>query len=183
MALPRFSIDSTALLVVDVQEKLVPAMHDPDRIVRQVGRMIDGANALQLPVLVTEQYRKGLGATTAALAPRLENAVCNHEKLKFSACTEPVRDELSSRGIRSVIVCGIEAHVCVLQTCLDLAESGYLVGLTVDAIMSRRPVDAETAVQRMLQVGVIPTTVESVLLEMVHEAGTDRFRAILPIIK
>ncbi len=183
MAIPRFHIDSTALLVVDVQEKLLPAMHDPDQVVRQVGRLIDGANVLGVPVLVTEQYRKGLGVTVPELSERLSGAICNHEKLKFSACIEPVRDELTARGIRGVIVCGIEAHVCVMQTCLDLAELGYVVGITVDATNSRRPADRDAAVDRVTQAGVVATTVESVLLELVHEAGTDRFKAILPIIK
>jgi nicotinamidase-related amidase len=183
MAISRLRIEDSALLVVDVQERLVPVMHDPASIVSQVGRLIDGINALDMPVLVTEQYRKGLGVTVPVLADRLSGAVCNHEKLAFSACIEPVLDELSQRGIRSVIVCGIEAHVCVLQTCLDLAKSGYIVAIAVDAISSRRKIDCDTAVSRMLQAQVLPTTVESALLELVGEAGTDQFKAVLPIIK
>ncbi len=183
MAAPRLTLDHTALLVVDMQEKLVPAMHEADAMVSQVGKLIDGAAALNMPTLVTEQYRKGLGVTVPELADKLGSAVCNHEKLKFSACIEPVRDELMRRSVRAVIVCGIEAHVCVLQTCLDLMAAGYIAAVATDAITSRRPADRDTAVLRMTQAGVVPTTVESALLELVHEAGGDTFKAVLPIIK
>jgi nicotinamidase-related amidase len=183
MPIQRFSLDHTALLVVDVQEKLLPVMHNAADVERQVARLIDGFNALHRPVLVTEQYRKGLGVTVPALASRLGTAVCNHEKLRFSACIEPIRNELIQRQITSVVVCGIEAHVCVLQTCLELADVGFITGVAVDAIGSRRGADMHPAVARMTQAGIVPTTVESVLLELVHEAGTDRFRAILPLIK
>ncbi len=183
MAIPRLEPDGTALLVVDVQERLLPAMHNSADVERQVGRMIDGANVLGLPILVTEQYRKGLGLTVPSLADRLKSAVCVEEKLKFSACVEPVIAALEQRSIRSVVVVGIEAHVCVMQSCLDLAELGYVVAAAVDAIGSRRLADQSAAVDRLVQAGVIPTTVESALLEMTHEAGTDRFKAILPVIK
>ena len=183
MPIPRLRLDATALLVIDVQEKLLPHMHNAEQVVAQVGRLIDGAKALEVPVLVTEQYRKGLGLTVPPLAARLGEAVCNCEKLKFSAWIEPIRTELNRLGTRSVLVCGIEAHVCVLQSCLDLAEAGYVVALATDAIGSRRPEDHAAAVQRMIQAQIVPTTVESALLDLVREAGTSRFKAILPIIK
>jgi nicotinamidase-related amidase len=183
MATPRFTLEHTAILVVDLQERLVPHMHNPAALIQQVGRLTDGANALGVPLLVTEQYRQGLGVTVPEIASRLTGAACNHDKLKFSACIEPVREELSKRGIRSVVVCGIEAHVCVLQTCLDLIDTGYVAAVVIDAIGSRRTSDQEAAVQRMVQAGVVPTTVESILMELVHEAGTPRFKAVLPFIK
>jgi nicotinamidase-related amidase len=183
MSVPRLNLEQTALLVVDVQEKLLPHMHNAEQVVRQAGRLVDGANALGLPLLVTEQYRKGLGSTVPELAGRMGPAVCNLEKLKFSACIEPIRKELVNRHIRSVVVCGIEAHVCVLQTCLDLLDAGFIAALALDAIGSRRASDQEPAVQRMVQAGVLPVTVESTLLELVHEAGSSRFKAVLPLIK
>jgi nicotinamidase-related amidase len=183
MPLPRFQLARTALLVVDIQENLLPHIHNAEEVVREAGKLIDGANALGVPILVTEQYRKGLGPTISDLASRLGKAAGSFEKLKFSACIEPMRQELSRRSVRNVIVCGIEAHVCVLQTCLDLADAGYVAGVALDAIGSRRPADQDAAVRRMLQAGIVPTTVESALLELVHEAGTERFRAVLPIIK
>ena len=183
MAIPRLKTGATALLVVDIQERLVAAMREPQRLVTQAGRLIDGANLLKLPVLVTEQYRKGLGETVPELLPRLGGAVCRQEKLKFSACIEPVRATLIDRQARAVVVCGIEAHVCVLQSCLDLLEAGYVTAIAVDAISSRRAVDQDAALQRLNHAGAIITTVESVLFELMHEAGTEAFRRMLPLVK
>lgn len=184
MPAPRLTIDDTALLVVDLQERLVPVMREPDALLAQAGTLIDGAAALELPILVTEQYRKGLGVTVPTIAEKLGGlAVSNHEKLKFSACIEPVLSELNRRQRRTVLVCGIEAHVCVLQTCLDLRKAGFIPAVAVDAVSSRRTLDMEVALRRMEHCGVLLTTVESCLLEIVHEAGTERFKSILPLIR
>jgi len=181
--LPRFDAERTALMVIDVQEKLLPHMHNAGVLVSQVGRLLDAAGALGLPTLVTEQYPKGLGKTVGGVAGRLPEGASTHEKVKFSACIEPVRKILAQKGIRCVLVCGIEAHVCVLQTCLDLADRGLTVGVVVDAIGSRRLGDQEVAVWRLIQAGIVPTTTEAAVLEMVHEAGGSRFKAVLPLIK
>ncbi len=184
MAAIALKLDQTGLLVVDLQEKLLPHIHESDRVIAQCGKLLDGANALGMPVVATEQYPKGLGPTVETIAQRLESLDAPvHEKLKFSACIEAVRHDLSAKNIRAVVVCGIESHVCILQTCLELMNAGFITALVVDAVGSRKPVDHETAVRRMEQAGVIPTTVESILLELVGEAGTDRFKAILPIIR
>lgn len=183
MPIPRLRLGQTALLVVDVQERLLPAIHGHEQVLDAVGRLLDGCATLNVPVLATEQYRKGLGATVEAIDRRLGNAICREEKLKFSACIEPVRQCLVERQVRSVIVCGIEAHVCVLQTCLELAEAGFITAVAADAVGSRRHGDRDAAVLRLVQAGILPVTVESALLELVHEAGTDLFRAVLPIIK
>jgi nicotinamidase-related amidase len=183
MAIQRLNIGHTAILVVDMQERLLPAMHEKQGVIDAVSKLIDGSNALGVPILVTEQYRKGLGTTIAPIAQKLESAVCNEEKLKFSSCIKPILDSLRTMGARSVVVCGIEAHVCVLQTCLDLLDSGFVTAVAVDATASRRVADRDAAIERMIQAGVLPVTVESALLELVHEAGTASFKAILPIIK
>jgi nicotinamidase-related amidase len=183
MSVPRFQLERTALLVVDMQERLVPKMHEAESLVQRAGLLIDGANALGCPVLMTEQYRKGLGLTVPELRSRLELVVLNQEKTEFSACVEPIHDALLEQEARSVLVAGVEAHVCVALTCLDLVDRGFVVGVVADAISSRRPMDAQVAMQRMAQAGVVPVTVESVLLEMVKAAGTDRFKSILPLIK
>ncbi len=179
----RLSLQHTAVLMVDMQEKLLGHMHNAEALTGRVGVLLGAAKALALPLLVTEQYPKGLGGTVAGLAGYLGGAVCRQEKVKFSACVEPVRDALVRHGVRCVVVCGIEAHVCILQTCLDLADSGFLVGVAVDAIGSRKRVDQDAAVLRMTQSGVVATTVESAILEIVHEAGGSRFKAVLPLIK
>ena len=183
MALPRFRCPQTALLVVDVQEKLLPHIHEHERVLAQVCRLVDGAGLLRLPVLVTEQYRKGLGPTVDELASRLESPAVRCEKMTFSAAVDAVRQCLETVQARSVVLCGIESHVCVLQTALDLMDSGLVVGVAADAIGSRRPADHDPALRRMVQAGAIPTTVESLLMELVCEAGTPLFKSILPLIR
>ncbi len=183
MAIPRLSASTTAVLVVDVQEKLLPHMHNAAEVTQQVGRLLAGAQVLDLPVLVTEQYPKGLGRTVPAVEALLDRAELRQEKMLFSACLPPVRQALDRLGRRVVLVAGIEAHVCILQTCLDLLEAGVTTALVSDAIGSRRAADQTAAVQRLVQAGVVPTTVESALLEMVREAGTPQFKAMLPVIK
>lgn len=179
----RFRIESSALLVIDMQEKLAPRMHNAEAFIPQVARLLDGARAIHLPMLVTEHYRKGLGVTLPELRPRIAGALCNHDKVLFSACIDPVLEALRRGKFTSVIVCGVEAHVCVLQTCLDLLDHGYNVALAADAIGSRRALDMEMGVRRLIQAGVVPTTVESVLFELVKEAGTPLFKAMLEVVK
>ena len=187
MPIPRLIPDYTALLVVDIQEKLLPHIHNREQVVEQAGKLIDGAAALELPILVTEQYRKGLGRTVLDVRAKLDAAgrlvVCDAEKLKFSACVEAVREQMARHGVRCVVLCGIEAHVCVLQTALDLRDNGYMTAVALDAIGSRTQSDQAAAERRMIQAGVIPTTAESALFELVHEAGGERFKAVLPIVK
>lgn len=183
MAVPRIYPSHTAVLVVDVQEKLLPHMHNREALLPQVVKLLDGARVLSVPVFVTEQYPGGLGRTVPQVFERLDPGVGRHEKLKFSACIEPVREELVKHGVRSVLVCGLEAHVCVLQTCLDLADSGYIAAVVTDAVGSRRESDQAAAVQRMVQAGVLPTTVEAALLELAHEAGGTCFRDLLRVIR
>lgn len=183
MAIPRFSVSGSAVLVVDVQEKLLPAMHNSQQVLEQVCRLLDIAGVLEVPILATEQYRKGLGPTVPEVEKRLAKAVWRSEKMQFSACVPELRMELARRGISHVAVCGIEAHVCVLQTCLDLLEAGYTTAVVTDAVGSRRAMDHQMAIERLIQAGVIPTTVESLALELVRQAGTGQFKCVLPLIK
>ena len=183
MGTPRIHMDSVGLLVVDVQERLLPHICNHEQVVAQTGKLIDGFAALERPMLVTEQYRRGLGVTVPELQVRLARAECNIEKLQFSACVEPILKKIIDMNLRSVVLAGIEMHVCVMQTALDLLDRGLQVGLAVDACGSRRQNDADTAVMRMVQAGVLPMTVESCLLEMVKIAGSGQFKSVLPIIK
>lgn len=183
MTVPRLDEHKTALLVVDIQKKLLPHIHEAPSLLRRAARLIDGFHNLHLPTMVTEQYPQGLGPTVPQLAKRLTGAVCRVEKLRFSACVDPVKDYLDAMGAKSVVVCGIEAHVCVMQTVLDLLDAGYTTALVLDAIGSRRPLDATAAEQRMIRAGALPTTVESVLFELTREAQGDRFKAIRAVIR
>lgn len=183
MPISRFFKERSAVLVLDMQEKLLPQILDADRIISQVGRLIDGANALGVPVLVTEQYRKGLGPTVSQLAENLNEAACNEEKLLFSAVIQPVLAKLLELEVTQVIVCGIETHICVMQSCLDLLDKGFETAVVADAVSSRRLVDRKVGLQRMYQNGVVPVTVESILFEWVKQAGTADFKSILPMVR
>jgi nicotinamidase-related amidase len=183
MPISRLIQKRCAVLVLDMQEKLLPQIDQSQLVIGQVGRMIDGANALEVPVLVTEQYRKGLGETVEPLKSKLAHAVCNEEKMLFSALIPSVLSKLRELEVTQVVVCGIETHICVMQTCLDLIEKGFETAVVADAVGSRRALDHQTGMQRMLANGIVPVTVESVLLEWVKEAGTAAFKAVLPVIR
>ena len=179
---PMLQCDSTVLLVVDVQDRLLPAIHEGPTVVAGCLKMVQAAKVLGLPVLATEQYPAGLGRTCGELAEALP-AEPVIEKTRFSGCVEPVLQRLGQLKPVAVVVVGIEAHVCVQQTVLDLLRSGFRAYLCVDAVGSRRPLDRDTAILRMGAAGAVVTTTESVIFELAGEAGTERFKAILKIVK
>ncbi len=171
----------TALLVVDVQGKLVQLIPGNEQLVWNIGRLIDGAKILGLPVLATEQYPKGLGPTSPALGEKLGNIPA---KMAFSCgeCGE-LFEELGQKGIHRILICGIEAHVCVQQTVHDLLAAGFRVYLAVDAIGARGRIDYETALRRMDSAGATLTTVEAALFEWCDVAGTPEFKQISNLVK
>jgi nicotinamidase-related amidase len=173
--------DDTALLVVDMQERLVRLIPGHEQLVWNIGRLIEGAKILGLPVLATEQYPRGLGPTSPALAAMLGDIPA---KLAFS-CGEcgALFEELGRKGIHRILVCGIEAHVCVQQTVHDLLAAGFRVYLAVDAIGARGKVDCEIAVRRMDSAGATLTTVEAALFEWCDVAGTPEFKQLSALIK
>ena len=184
-ALPRspelMSRGDTALLVVDVQEKLIGAIADGPRVVWNVRRLIDAAKILGLPVAATEQYPKGLGPTVAELAERLGPVP---SKLTFSAADCPeLFQNLRDRGIHKILVCGIEAHVCVQQTVLDLLADGWRAYVAVDAVGSRFEIDCRTALQRMDSAGATLTTTEAAMFEWCQAAGTPEFKRISGLVR
>jgi nicotinamidase-related amidase len=171
----------TALLVVDVQEKLAVAIRDGARVVWNVRRLIDGAKVLGLPVLGSEQYPHGLGATIGELAERLGPVP---SKLAFSCrgC-QSLFDELRGLGVHKILVCGIEAHVCVQQTVLDLLAEGWHVYVAADAVGSRFEVDYRVALARMDSAGTTLTTTEAALFEWCEIAGTPEFKQISRLVR
>jgi nicotinamidase-related amidase len=171
----------TALLVVDVQEKLVGAIAGHARVVWNVRRLIDGARLLGLPVAASEQYPRGLGPTVPELAERLGPVP---SKLTFSCrgCPQLFAD-LRARGVCKLLVCGIEAHVCVQQTVLDLLADGWRVYLAVDATGSRFEIDYRTSLARMDSAGATLTTTEAALFEWCDAAGTPEFKQISRLVR
>ena len=168
--LPRspelMSRDDTALLVVDMQERLLPSIQHGPRVIWNVRRLIDGARILGLDIAATEQYPKGLGPTTPVLAERLGEIP---SKLTFS-CGEcgAIFRRWAERGRPKVLVVGVETHVCVQQTVLDLLGDGFRVYVAVDAVGSRFEIDYQTALRRMESAGATLTTTEAALFEMVR---------------
>jgi nicotinamidase-related amidase len=148
-------------------------------------KVIRAAAVLGVPVITTEQYVKGLGPTVPAIREAYaDGAFRPLEKLSFSCCgAEAIAEAVRTAARSSVLVVGIEAHVCVQQTVLDLLALGYSPFVCADAIGSRRDFDRDTAIERMRQAGAVITTTESAIFELLGRAGTDQFKRILPIVK
>lgn len=171
----------TVLVIVDVQEKLMPLIAGQRRIVWNLRRLLDGAEALGLVALATEQYPQGLGPTVPELANRLGEIP---SKTAFScAGCEPFIARLEASGASKVLVAGIEAHVCVQQTVLDLLAGGYQLYVPVDAVGSRYAIDYETGLKRMESAGATLTTTESALFEWCQESGTPTFKKISALVR
>lgn len=175
------SRDDTGLLVVDVQGKLIGLIQGHARIVWNIRRLLDGAQALGVPVAATEQYPQGLGPTVPELAERVSPPLA---KTAFS-CGECARifEDWRQRGMFRVLVVGIEAHVCVQQTVFDLLADGWRVYLAIDAIGARFDIDYQTALRRMDSAGAILTTTESALFEWCRVSGTPEFKRISQLVR
>ena len=179
----RLQRHKVALAVVDVQERLLPSIWEQERLVQNTVRLIQGLTILKRPIFVTEQYPKGLGRTVPQISQAL-GGISPMEKVVFSACgAAGFAQALKKAKIADVVLCGIEAHVCVLQTCLDLIESGFAVFVVADAVSSRTEQNYLIALERMQNAGAVIASTEMVLFELLGKAGTAEFRQILPVVK
>jgi len=171
------------VVVVDIQERLLPAIFEQERVVQNTVRLIKGAAILGVPIFVTEQYRKGIGPTVADVASVVPG-FAPMEKLAFGACGAPgFVEALAVKGVADVILCGIEAHVCVSQTCLDLLDKGFAPFVVADAVSSRTPANHRLGVERMRDAGAAIVSTEMILFELLERAGTDEFRQVLALVK
>ncbi|PWC32504.1 hydrolase [Azospirillum sp. TSO35-2] len=174
----------SVLVVVDVQERLLPAIHESGRVVRNAGMLLKAADALSVPVLVTEQYPRGLGPTVEAVRALLPAATPVIEKITFASTGEPAfTAALEELSRPQVVLCGTEAHVCVLQTALGLRQLGYAVHLVADAVSSRTPANHAAAIDRLRAAGVTIVTTEMVLFEWMERAGTPVFKVVSALVK
>jgi nicotinamidase-related amidase len=173
--------DDTGLLVVDVQARLLPFIAGHERLVWNIGRLIDGAKILNVAIAATEQYPQGLGPTTPELARRLDPIPA---KTTFSCreCTA-IFTGWRDRGIWKILVCGIETHVCVSQTVHDLLGEGFRVYVAADAVAARGTMDHEIALRRMDSAGATLTTTEAALFEWCVHSGTPEFKQISQLVK
>jgi nicotinamidase-related amidase len=168
-------------LVIDIQNKIDAVMADDGHLARVVA-LIEGCRELGVPVVASEQYPKGLGSTVAEIHDRLPGAAL--VKDSFSCVREPsIRGAIEAVERCQIIVVGIEAHVCVLQTAVDLVDLGLEVHVPHDAVNSRRPADKEWALHRMAASGAVITSTESVLFELLELCGTDEFRSVSRLIR
>lgn len=179
--------DKSQLVLIDIQERLLPAMAEPDRVVANCRKLIVAAERLDVPVTVTEQYPDGIGHTVTPLADALGNRAKVMTKLHFSAAREAdIADHLGRlkrAGRPQAIVAGIESHVCVLQTALDLQQRGFDTAVVADAVDSRMAQSRAIALDRMRASCIMPVTTEMVLFEWLGRAATEDFRMLLPLIK
>ena len=172
------------LLMVDFQVKLLPFTWDAEGVVARTVRLIQGARRLDLPILVTEQYPQGLGTTDPRMITALGEAYRPIVKTTMSCMGDPsFREALTAAGRRQVILCGIEAHVCVHQTAADLVAAGYDVHLAADCVSSRRERDVELALRRMAQTGCSISTHEMAIFEVLRVSGTPEFKAWIKIVR
>ncbi len=177
----QMSAADTGLLVIDVQEKLLPMIPRAKEIVRNVAFLIDAAQLLGMTVQATEQYPKGLGSTVSELAARLP---VRPEKTAFSCCAIPSVVETFHREARpKLVLAGLETHVCVLNTALDLLALDFRVYLAIDAVGARYQLDHDTAIRRLEQAGVILTTSEGCVFEWVGGASHANFKAISRLVQ
>ena len=176
------NVQDTALLIIDVQEKLMAAIDHQAELLASLCRLAAGAQVLELPVVFTEQYPQGLGPTMPELAAFLPGEPVT--KLSFSCCREPLfLERLRTTGRRQLLVAGIEAHVCVYQTVMDLLEADYESHLVADGVSSRTAANRELALRRLETAGAHLTSVEMALFELQKVASGDKFKAILEIVK
>jgi nicotinamidase-related amidase len=178
--------NNAILAVIDVQERLMTVIHGAQEVDANVARLIRGCRVLGVPVVVTEQYPKGIGPTTAVVREAMFEAGVGEplQKLCFSSFgSDEFAGALRRSGRRQVILCGVEAHVCVFQTCRDLIADGFEVFIVADATSSRTERNRELAVRRMTSDGARLTTTEMALFEMTVASGTDEFRAISKLVK
>jgi nicotinamidase-related amidase len=175
--------DTTALLLIDIQEKILGVMNNPEQVVSNSLKLIKGFKALNIPIFYTEQYPKGLGNTTPSLLSELQG-LSPIQKMSFSCYgAGNFFTRLEDNNVSQVVVCGIESHVCVQQTVLDLISSGFQVNLAADAVSSRNELDYRIAIDRMRTHGAEITTSESILFELLVNSGTDEFKEVSKIIK
>jgi nicotinamidase-related amidase len=183
----KFLLDpaKSVLVVIDVQERLCAAM-DANvlaQLNKNAGILLESAIELAVPVIFTEQYVKGLGSTLAVLKERAPAASC-HEKMTFSCCgNDAFINQLKQSGRKQIIITGMETHVCVLQTVIDLLDAGFEVHVVKDAVMSRSNDNRQTAMEAMTMAGAVPTCTEAAVFQLLKIAGTESFKKLSKLVK
>jgi nicotinamidase-related amidase len=179
----RILVENSLGLVIDIQEKLIPHIHENRQIVLNTEKLIEGLKIMGIPILVTEQYRKGLGNTVIEISKHFSDFQ-PLEKISFSCCDDiDIFENISVSNKKTILLCGIESHICVLQTTIDLAAKGFIPVVVTNCISSRNPDDTTLALERMKVEGALLSTYESILFELCRHAGTGQFKEISKLVK
>ena len=180
----RLRREDTALLMIDMQERLLPAVADQEEIMKNSHKLLSAAPVLQLPAMYTEQYPKGIGPTVKSLLDILPEGTDRFEKTAFSCCDQPgFLEKLDAMGRPVTVLFGIETHICVLSTAMDLVRSGRRAVLAADAGGSRTARNKELALNAMSSIGVSVLPTETIISQLLGASGTAEFKALLPLFK
>lgn len=178
-----FTRDNSVILLVDYQEKFAPILSDNENTIKNIKLLLSGANIYKVPIFVSEQVPEKLGHTISYFSNCLKEAKFFSKKTMSCCGEEYFIKDLKSKDVKQIAVCGIEAHVCVLQTCLDLLYNGFQVHLVSDAITTRIPHNKPIAIEKIKNAGGIISSAEAVLFEIAYEAGTDEFKKLQQLFK
>ncbi|MGO1470718.1 MAG: isochorismatase family protein [Tissierella sp.] len=178
----RLKRENSLMFVVDIQERLVPAMKDGERVIKNTITLLESAHTMNINVIATEQYPKGLGSTVGEIKRYIDDKK-TFTKIEFSGCIDEVRTFLQKSDKKDIILVGMETHVCVYQTTRDLIELGYNVFIVKDAVSSRTEENVENGLDLLKEMGAIITNTETVLFDLLGKAGTDEFKTISKLIK
>jgi nicotinamidase-related amidase len=180
----RILKEDTLAVIIDIQERLFPHIYDNEKLLDNSVKLISGLQTLEIPLVITEQYTKGLGKTLEPIVKQLETSYEPIEKIDFSCYgSSDFANLIKKHNKRNIIIFGIETHVCVLQTTLDLIENGYNPIIIEDCVSSRKINDKNIAIERMRQEGAIISSLESILFELCRKAGNDNFKSISKLVK
>lgn len=172
----------SALIVIDIQERLVPAMPNSQKVIQNTNTLLSVANKLEIPTIITEQYPKGLGKTISEIHYNASKvSIC--EKNTFSGCTDELMNILRQLSKKKIIITGMETHVCVFQTVRDLLAHGYQVFVTSDAVCSRTKENYLNALSQMVSMGAVVSNTETIFFDLLKVAGTPLFRELSKLIK
>ncbi len=180
----RIEPERTQLLLIDLQDKMLQAVFDREKTIRNAGILIEAARTMGVPIKFTEHYPRGLGKTVPPLMGKIPPVALSFEKIHFSCCDEKGFDEYFRDDRRDqLIVSGVESHICVLATVMDLLSQGYPVAVAADACSSRDPDHHRMACEAMTAAGALVAPVETLAYQLIRRAGTEQFKAMLPFFK
>lgn len=180
----RILAEETMALVIDFQERLVPVIHNNQELLHNTEILIKGLKTLKIPMVITQQYTKGIGMTIPIICDAVGEEFGYEDKVTFSCAEdENILSKIAATGRKNIIICGIEAHICVLQTVTDLISKGYTVILVEDCIGSRTEGNRQVGIKRAILEGAIPATYESILFELTRVAKTEVFKEISRLVK